>query len=190
YSYDFQLIEELQHNGKWDELTISMVNEANNLKKAGADFIVICTNTMHIMANEIEKQTNLKVLHIAKATATAINNKNLKKVLLLGTKFTMEGSFYKDILSENKIDTLIPNLEDREIIHNIIYNELVKGIIKKESKNKYLNIINKMKDLDIEGVILGCTEIPLLINQNDLDIEVFDTTSIHSKAAVDFALNN
>ncbi len=189
YSYDFQEIEELQHSNKWEELTSSMVNEATNLKKAGADFIVICTNTMHIMAPKIEKTTNLKVLHIAEATANAINKKDLKKVLLLGTNFTMEGDFYKNKLSENGIETLIPEKEDRLIIHNIIYNELVRGIISKESKEKYLKIINKMKEKGIEGVILGCTEIPLLIKQEDLDIEVFDTTSIHSKAAVEFALN-
>lgn len=188
YSFNFQEVEELQHEGKWEELTNMMVNEAENLKKAGAEFIVICTNTMHKMAPDIEKKTNLKVLHIAEATADAIRTKKLKKVLLLGTKFTMEGVFYKNILKENEIDVSIPNEEDRNIVHNIIYNELVRGIIKEESKNKYLYIINKMKNQGIEGVVLGCTEIPLLIKQKFLDIPVFDTTSIHAKAAVEFAL--
>jgi len=188
YSYDFQEVEELQHRGKWDELTKSMVNEATNLKKAGADFIVICTNTMHMMVKDIESKTSLNVVHIAEATAEEINKKGLKKVLLLGTNFTMEGDFYKDKLINKGIETVIPEKEDRMIIHNIIYNELVRGIISNESKKKYLSIIDKMKTQGIEGVILGCTEIPLLIKQKDLDISVFDTTTIHAKAVVQFAL--
>jgi len=188
YSFDFQLIEDLQHNGEWEKLTQIMVDEANNLKKAGAEFIVICTNTMHIMAKDIEEKTNLKVLHIAQATASAIKEKQLKKVLLLGTKFTMEGTFYKDILNENDIEVIIPNDEDREFIHQVIYTELVRGIVKAESKQKYLSIINSLKEKRIEGVVLGCTEIPMLVKQEDLDIPVLNTTEIHSKAAAKFSL--
>ncbi|MGD1815558.1 MAG: aspartate/glutamate racemase family protein [Pleomorphochaeta sp.] len=188
YSFDFQLIEDLQHNGEWEKLTQIMVYEANNLKKAGAEFIVICTNTMHIMAKDIEEKTNLKVLHIAQATASAIKEKQLKKVLLLGTKFTMEGTFYKDILNENDIEVIIPNDEDREFIHHVIYTELVRGIVKEESKKKYLSIINSLKEKGIEGVVLGCTEIPMLVKQEDLDIPVLNTTEIHSKAAAKFSL--
>ncbi len=188
YSFDFQLIEDLQHNGEWEKLTQIMVDEANNLKKAGAEFIVICTNTMHIMAKDIEEKTNLKVLHIAQATASAIKEKQLKKVLLLGTKFTMEGTFYKDILNENNIEVIIPNDEDREFIHHVIYTELVRGIVKEESKKKYLSIINSLKEKGIEGVVLGCTEIPMLVKQEDLDIPVLNTTEIHSKAAAEFSL--
>jgi len=188
YSFDFQLIEDLQHNGEWEKLTQIMVDEANNLKKAGAEFIVICTNTMHIMAKDIEEKTNLKVLHIAQATASAIKEKQLKKVLLLGTKFTMEGTFYKDILNENDIEVIIPNDEDREFIHQVIYTELVRGIVKAESKQKYLSIINSLKEKGIEGVVLGCTEIPMLVKQEDLDIPVLNTTEIHSKAAAKFSL--
>jgi len=188
YSFDFQLIEDLQHNGEWEKLTKIMVDEANNLKKAGAEFIVICTNTMHIMAKDIEEKTNLKVLHIAQATASAIKEKQLKKVLLLGTKFTMEGTFYKDILNENDIEVIIPNDEDREFIHQVIYTELVRGIVKAESKQKYLSIINSLKEKGIEGVVLGCTEIPMLVKQEDLDIPVLNTTEIHSKAAAKFSL--
>ena len=188
YSFDFQLIEDLQHNGEWEKLTQIMVDEANNLKKAGAEFIVICTNTMHIMAKDIEEKTNLKVLHIAQATASAIKEKQLKKVLLLGTKFTMEGTFYKDILNENNIEVIIPNDEDREFIHHVIYTELVRGIVKEESKKKYLSIINSLKAKGIEGVVLGCTEIPMLVKQEDLDIPVLNTTEIHSKAAAEFSL--
>ncbi|NCD06613.1 MAG: aspartate/glutamate racemase family protein [Spirochaetia bacterium] len=190
YSFDFDEVEKLQHNNEWEKLTSLMVNKANDLKNAGADFIAICTNTMHLMASDIEKGTNLKVVHIAEATAKAAIKKNVKKVLLLGTKFTMEGTFYKTILNDNNIEVLIPNTEDRQFIHNVIYNELVRGIIKEESKTKYISIINKFKKQGIEGVVLGCTEIPLLIKQKDLDIEVFDTTEIHSIAIAKFALNS
>ncbi len=188
YSFDFQLIEDLQHKGAWEKLTQIMVDEANNLKTAGAEFIVICANTMHIMAKDIEEKTNLKVLHIAQATASAIKEKQLKKVLLLGTKFTMEGTFYKDILNENNIEVIIPNDEDREFIHQVIFTELVRGIVKDESKQKYISIINSLKEKGIEGVVLGCTEIPMLVKQEDLDIPVLNTTEIHSKAAAKFSL--
>lgn len=189
YSFDFQVIKELQHSGEWEVLTNLMVKEANNLKKAGAEFIVICTNTMHLMAQDIEKETGLKVIHIADATADEIINKNVKKVLLLGTKFTMEAPFYKERLEKKGIDVVIPNEEDRQIIHDIIYNELIIGIIKPESKKSYITIINKMIEKGITGVVLGCTEIPMLIKQTDLNIEVFDTTDIHARAAVDYAIN-
>ncbi len=188
YSFDFQLIEDLQHKRDWEKLTQIMVDEANNLKTAGAEFIVICANTIHIMAKDIEEKTNLKVLHIAQATASAIKEKQLKKVLLLGTKFTMEGTFYKDILNENDIEVIIPNDEDREFIHQVIFTELVRGIVKDESKQKYLSIINSLKEKGIEGVVLGCTEIPMLVKQEDLDIPVLNTTEIHSKAAAKFSL--
>ncbi len=188
YSFDFQEVEDLQHEGKWEDLTEIMVNQANNLKKAGAEFIVICTNTMHLMAPDIEKETNLKVVHIADATGDEILKRNVQKVLLLGTKFTMEGTFYKEKLNNKGIEVVVPEEADRQIIHSIIYNELVRGFIKEESKQKYLNIINKMKNYGITGVVLGCTEIPLLIKQADLNIEVFDTTAIHSSAAVEYAL--
>ncbi len=188
YSFDFQLIEDLQHKGDWEKLTQIMVDEANNLKTAGAEFIVICANTMHIIAKDIEEKTNLKVLHIAQATASAIKEKQLKKVLLLGTKFTMEGTFYKDILNENDIEVIIPNDEDREFIHQVIFTELVRGIVKDESKQKYLSIINSLKEKGIQGVVLGCTEIPMLVKQEDLDIPVLNTTEIHSKAAAKFSL--
>lgn len=188
YSFDFQEIEDLQHKSEWENLTNKMVEEANNLKKAGADFIVICTNTMHLMAPDIEKATNLKVLHIAETTGEEILKRKVNKVLLLGTKFTMEAPFYREKLENKGIKVVIPKESDRQIIHNIIYKELVRGIIKEESKIQYLKIIKEMKKDGIEGVVLGCTEIPLLIKQSDLDIEVFDTTTIHSKAAVEFAL--
>jgi len=188
YSFDFHEVEILQHQDKWDELTKLMVDEAMNLKNAGAEFIVIATNTMHLMASDIEKETGLKVLHIAKATGDEIIKRGLKKILLLGTKFTMEGTFYKDILTSMDIEVIIPDEHDREIIHNTIYHELILGNINKSSKNAYIEIIEKMALEGAEGVILGCTEIPLLIHKGDVSIDVLDTTAIHAIAAVTEAI--
>jgi len=189
FSFDFHEVEELQHKGDWEQLTREMVTQAVNLKNAGAEFIVICTNTMHLMAPNIEQGTGLKVVHIADVTGVNIKQKGLKKVTLLGTKFTMEGAFYKDVLEDvHGIEVVIPNENDRQIVHDIIYNELVVGVISQESKKKYAEIIEKLALDGAEGVILGCTEIPLLIKQEDVSIPVFDTTEIHSKAAVKFAI--
>lgn len=189
HSFDFHEVEELQHKGEWETLTSLMVKEADNLKRAGAEFTVICTNTMHLMAPDIEKNTGLKVIHIADAAGDEIIRRNVNKVLLLGTKFTMEGSFYKARLENKGIEVVIPNETDRQIIHDIIYNELILGVIKPESKQSYIKIINKMTEEDITGVVLGCTEIPMLIKQEDVMVEVFDTTEIHSRAAVDYAID-
>ncbi|MDW7668937.1 MAG: aspartate/glutamate racemase family protein [Bacillota bacterium] len=188
YSFDFHEVEVLQNKGKWKSLTKLMVDESINLKNAGAEFIVICANTMHLMAPDIEEKTGLKVIHIADATGDEVVKRNVKKVLLLGTKFTMEGTFYKDRLKNKGIEVLIPDVTDRQIIHDIIYNELILGILNPESKQIYINIIEKMTDKDVEGVILGCTEIPLLIKDKDVSVEVFDTTEIHAKAAIEYAL--
>jgi aspartate racemase len=189
YSFDFHEMKILQHEGKWEELAGQMLDGALNLKKAGAEFIIICTNTMHLMASVVESHTGLKVVHIADATGAAIKKKGLEKVALLGTKFTMEGTFYKDVLKNNHaVETIIPCKEDREIVHNIIYNELIKGNIREESRKEYVRIIKRLEGQGAQGVILGCTEIPLLIRQQDVSIPIFDTTLIHSMAAVEFAL--
>ena len=189
YSVDFGVIEALQHQNKWDELTKLMIEAAQNLKHGGADFIVICTNTMHKMAPEIEHATGLNVLHIADVTGAAISKNQIQKVGLLGTRFTMEGDFYKKRLKDNyDIEVIIPEDTDRQIIHDIIYNELCLGIIKDDSRQKYIDIINKLCANGAEGIILGCTEIPLLIKQSDVLIPVYDTTKIHAESAVDFAL--
>lgn len=189
HSFDFHEVEELQHKGEWEALTNIMVHEAMNLKKAGADFLVICSNTMHLMVPEIEKNTGLQVIHIADATGDEIIKRQVSKVLLLGTKFTMEGTFYKERLGRKGIEVVIPDEADRQIVHDIIYQELILGVLNPDSKEKYRKIINKMIEKGIDGVVLGCTEIPLLIQQGDVTIEVFDTTEIHSKAAVEFAIN-
>ena len=189
YSVDFGVIEALQHQNKWDELTKLMIEAAQNLKHGGADFIVICTNTMHKMAPEIEHFTGLNVLHIADVTGAAISKNQIQKVGLLGTRFTMEGDFYKKRLKDNyDIEVIIPEDTDRQIIHDIIYNELCLGVIKDDSRQKYIDIINKLCANGAEGIILGCTEIPLLIKQSDVLIPVYDTTKIHAESAVEFAL--
>lgn len=189
YSVDFAEIEALQHQNKWDELTDIMVSSAENLKNGGADFIVICTNTMHKMANDIENKAGIKVLHIAEVTGEKIIQKGIKKVGLLGTKFTMEQDFYKKVLIDKfNIDVIIPDESEREIVHDVIYNELCKGIINDVSKEKFIKIINNLSLNGAEGVVLGCTEIPLLINQEDVNITVFDTTTIHAISAIEFAL--
>lgn len=189
YSFDFHEIEELQHKGEWERLKSLLVEEANKLKIAGAEFIVICTNTMHLMAPDIEENTGLKVIHIADATSDEIIKRDVRKVLLLGTKFTMEGTFYRERLEGKGIEVMIPSESDRQIIHDIIYNELILGVLNAESRQRYVDIINKATDSGATGVVLGCTEIPLLIKKNDVAVEVFDTTEIHAKAAVDFAIN-
>jgi len=183
---NFNEIEKLQHQNRWDEASNILIQACKNLENANASFIVICTNTMHKLLPQIKKHINIPFLHIAKATANEIKSQNIKKVGLLGTKFTMNEDFYKDILINDGIEIVIPSNDDMDIIHKIIYNELCLGDIKSSSKIQYLNIINKMQN--INGIILGCTEIGLLVNQNDLDIKVFDTTVIHAKQAVKFAL--
>ncbi len=188
-SVDFAEIEKLQHTDDWNALNIIMAESAKNLERAKAEIIVLCTNTMHLCSEEITKSVNIPFLHIVVATGNKIKEKNIKKVLLLGTKFTMEKDFFKDIIyNDFGIEVIIPNEDDREIVHKVIYEELVHGKIKPVSKKKYQKIINDSIKNGAEGVILGCTEIPLLIKSNDVDIPTFDTTRIHAESAVEFAL--
>lgn len=190
WSMDFGEIEALQHAGKWDELAEKMTEAAGKLELAGADFIVICTNTMHRMADRIEQTISIPLLHTADATAMKIQQAGIKKVGLLGTAFTMEQDFYKGRLTEKfALDVIIPDAADRKIVHDVIYQELVSGIINESSREQYKTIIRKMINEGAEGIILGCTEIMLLISQNDCTVSVFDTTEIHALAAVDYALS-
>lgn len=189
YSVDFAEIEVLQRENKWEQLTDIMVEAAERLKRGGADFIVICTNTMHKMADDIESRVGMKVLHIAEVTGEKVVQNGMKKVGLLGTIFTMEQDFYKKVLKENyNIDVVIPDENERETVHKVIYNELCKGVINEGSRKEYIKIINNLALNGAEGIVLGCTEIPLLIKQEDVSIQVFDTTKIHAVAAAEFAL--
>jgi len=189
YSLNFAPIEALQHAGDWTQLTQVMLNAADRLVRGGADFLVICTNTMHRMADDLEAALEIPLLHIADATANAIKEKNLETVALLGTLFTMEEDFYRMRLKQRHgLKVLIPDEPGRETIHRIIYDELVKGIIREESRKVYLDVIAGLQSRGAEGVILGCTEIPLLVKQDDVSIPIFDTTTIHAQAAVDWAL--
>ncbi len=189
-SVDFAEIEALQHKNDWVGLNKLMIKSARQLENAGADLIILCTNTMHLCSEEIIKNTAIPFLHIADATGEKIKSNGLKKVALLGTKFTMEKEFYKDALKSYEVDVIIPNEEDREIVHQIIYKELVLGILKDDSREELKRVIRELGQEGAEGVILGCTEIPLLIKQNDVSIEVFDTTKIHAERAVEMALKN
>jgi len=188
-SVNFAEIEKLQHENDWSSLNEIMVDSAKNLENARADIIVLCTNTMHLCSEKITENIKIPFLHIAEATGRKIKEKRIKKILLLGTKFTMEKEFFKNILKNDfGIETIIPNESDRAIVHGIIYNELVHGKIESDSKKEYQRIINDSINNGAEGVVLGCTEIPLLIKSKDINIPVFDTTRIHAESAVEFAL--
>ena len=166
-----------------------MAEAAKNLKSAGADLIVLCTNTMHLCSEAIVHSVDIPFLHIATATGTKIAADEIDQVLLLGTRFTMEADFFKKILTDDfGIRVMIPNEEDRAEVHRVIYEELVHGTIKRESKEVFSKIIDKYEKLGANAVILGCTEIPLLIGQEDVNIPIYDTTRIHAETAVDYAL--
>ncbi|HHP4617711.1 TPA: aspartate/glutamate racemase family protein, partial [Clostridioides difficile] len=180
YSVDFQEIEECQSSGNWEKSAKILADAAIKLQEAGADFIVICTNTMHKVSDKIQESIHIPLLHIADVTATVLREKEIKKVALLGTKYTMEQDFYKNVIINNGIEVLIPNEEDRIIVNDTIFNELCLGIISESSKKAFLSIIDKLGKQGAEGVILGCTEIGLLIKQNDTSIPLFDTTVIHA----------
>lgn len=189
YSVDFQRIIDLQFRGDWEQATLEMIHAAQQIEKAGADCLLICTNTMHKMAKEVQENIAIPLIHIADATAKQIQADGLHRVGLLATKFTMEHDFYKGLLAEKyQTEVLIPNNEERPIVHDIIYHELCLGNIKQESKQKYLTIINNLINQGAEGIILGCTEIPLLIKPEDVPVPIYDTTMIHAYAAVDWAL--
>lgn len=189
YSFDFGEIEALQAAGDWDGASERMVDAARRLQLAGADCIVICSNTMHLMADAVEAAAALPLIHIADATAAPIMAKGLQRVGLLGTSFTMERDFYRGRMSERfGLDVQIPNAAGRAIVHDIIYEELVRGIIRDESRRRYQTLIEGLADAGSEAVILGCTEIGLLIKPEHSALPTFDTTVLHALAAVDWAL--
>lgn len=175
--------------GNWEAISACYCREAGNLEGAGAECIVLCANTPHKIAEDIRKAVNIPLIHIAEETAKDIAKEKISKVGLLGTKFTMEHDFFRNKLTDNKIETLIPEEEDRNFIHQSIFGELANGVLRPETKTRYIQIINKLIDRGVTGIIAGCTEIPLLIKQEDCPVPIFDTTMIHAQAAVDFALN-
>ena len=188
YSVDFQEIEECQANGNWEKSGEILGEAAYNLEKAGADFIVICTNTMHKVVNQIKEKISIPILHIAEMTAEKILEKGLKNIALLGTKYTMEQDFYKSKLIEKGINVIIPDKNDIEIINKVIYDELCLGTINSNSKKKFLEIVDKLRNKGAEGIILGCTEIGLLIKNEDTDVPLFDTAIIHAEQAAMYSI--
>ena len=191
YTVDFDNIVKLQHEDKWEDLDVIMVDAAKRLEKAGADIVVLCTNTMHLCSKAITDSISIPFMHIAEATGLAVADQNIKKVGLLGTKFTMEKDFYKKVLTDQfGIEVIIPNEQERNEVHRIIYEELVHGQIKTDSREMYKTIIGNLEKNGAEGVILGCTEIPLLISDSDVNIPTFDTTKIHAEKAVEWILKN
>jgi aspartate racemase len=189
YSVDFAEIEALQHQNRWSEAADIMIMAAQSVERSGADFVVLCTNTMHKLADEIEANIQVPFLHIADATAEKIHARGIQKIGLLGTRFTMEQDFYRGRL-ENKhgLETIVPNDEERALVHRVIYEELCLGIINPESKKRYIEIMNRLVRSGAEGIILGCTEIELLVQAGDSAVELFPTTRLHAEAAVEKAI--
>lgn len=191
YSVNFDDFQKNNAAYDWDATFALLANAAANLKKAGAEAIVLCANTAHMVADRIAEKVQIPIIHIITATANAVHQKGLKKVGLLGTTYTMELDFYKDKLKANGIEPIIPEQQaDRDFIEETLRNELGRGILKPETKKFYLKIIEELIQEGAEGIILGCTEIPLLINQDDVSVPVFDTTKIHAQAAVEFTTKN
>jgi aspartate racemase len=190
HSVDFDEIHRFQHENRWDEAGEVLAKHAKALEVAGADFILICTNTMHKVANIIEKDLTIPIIHIAQATADAINEKKCRKSILLGTKFTMSEDFNKKILEANGIDIVVPDEESMESINSIIFDELVLGKVLEKSKKRYIEIVENLcaNDKEIDSVILGCTEIGLLIKKDDINLQIFDTTPLHVNRALQLAL--
>jgi aspartate racemase len=189
YSFDFEEIKELQHQGRWDEAADRLVDAAKRLEAAGADFLVLCTNTMHKVADAIQQNVPLPFLHIADATAAKIKQSGIRTVGLLATRFTMEEDFYIGRLQDrHSLEVLVPTAPEMDVVHDIIYRELCRGVISTESKQRFIEIIDDLVSRGAQAIILGCTEITLLINQADCPVPVFDTTEIHAREAVEYAL--
>lgn len=189
YSVDFAEIEQLQHQNRWDDATELMVAAAQCLERAGADFVVLCTNTMHKLAEAMEAGIRIPLLHIADATAERIKTRGMGRIGLLGTRFTMEQDFYRGRLeTQHQLEVIIPSDTEREMIHRIIYDELCLGITSVASRERYIEIMNGLIQAGAEGIILGCTEIELLVHPGDVGVELFPTTQIHAEAAVEMAI--
>lgn len=190
YSVDFGEIEPFMRTNQWDKIGQVLINAAKNLENGGADIILLCTNTMHKLFEQIQQEIKIELLHIADATAEKVIQKNIKKIGLLGTRQTMEQDFYKSRLEQKGIQVLIPDEKDREKVHQVIFNELCLGKIRQESRKDYKTIIEELVSEGAEGIILGCTEIPLLITKDDSKVPLFDTTYIHAMKAIDISVNS
>lgn len=190
YSVDFAEIEQLQHAGDWDQTAVLLADAAKKMEFAGADCVLICTNTMHKVAPQVQAAISIPLLHIADRTGKALKDQQVKKVGLLGTAFTMEQSFYKQRLEDNfGLEVLVPDDGDRQLVHQIIYQELCLGETLDQSRNEYLRIIDQLQAKGAEAIILGCTEIGLLVQQQHTSVPLLDTTALHAAAAVEFALS-
>ncbi len=190
-SVDFADIERLTFKGEWKAIGELMKQAAQQLERAGADQILLCTNTIHIVGHYISENTSIPFLHIATTTGEAIKKRRIKKVALLGTKFTMEKDFYtKTLIDDFGLEILIPDINDRQIVHDVIYNELVKGQFTNSSRQKIIKIIKELQGQGAEGVILGCTELPILISKADVEIPIFDTGRIHAYNAIEWSLRH
>lgn len=191
YSVDFDEIEKLQHQGKWSETALILAQAAKSVERGGADFLMICTNTMHKVVPEIESHISIPILHIADATAESLIQNGVTKVGLLGTRFTMQQDFYKGRISEKfGIEVVVPTVDEQTVVHDIIYQELCLGEIKSKSRDSYVQIIANLHEQGAQAVILGCTEIALLVKQSDTSVPLYDTTEIHAARGVEWALGN
>lgn len=189
YSFNYADIKKNNDNNDWDSTFKMLLKAAEILKSGGAEAIVLCANTMHLIADKLQDAIGLPLIHIAEETAVEIQKKQIKKIGLLGTKFTMELDFFKDKLIKKEIETIIPiSEEDKDFIHYTIFEELGRGLVKDDTKKRYLEIANELIQNGAEGIILGCTEIPLVIKEGDLNVPIFDTTLIHTQAAINFQL--
>ncbi|HPI96549.1 MAG TPA: aspartate/glutamate racemase family protein [Gammaproteobacteria bacterium] len=190
YSVDFEPIEQLQKSGEWESSGEILADAAKKIESAGADFLLICTNTMHKVAQQIEAAIQIPLIHIADATAEELIKNNMQSVGLLGTVFTMEQDFYKGRLQDKfGLNVVIPEKADREIVHKVIYQELCLGNVQTDSRNEYLRIIKDLSEQGAQAVVLGCTEIGILVKQSDTEIKLLDTTAIHAQKAVEMAIS-
>ncbi len=190
YSVDFAEVETLQRQDRWEEAAQLMIVAGQSLERAGADFVILCTNTMHKLADDIQYNIGIPLLHIADATAEKIKSAGLKKIGLLGTRFTMEHDFYKGrLIDKYGLEVIVPDSQDRAIIHRVIYDELCLGVVKQESREQYIQIMEELVQAGAEGIILGCTEIELLVHDGDSQVPLFPTTTLHAIAAAEYALN-
>jgi aspartate racemase len=191
YSIDFAEVEELQRRGQWAEAAQLLVDAAQNVERAGADFVLICTNTMHKLADPVQAGIGIPLLHIADATAERVRQAGIQRVGLLGTRFTMEEDFYRGRLSDRHgLEVVIPNPNDREMVHRIIYEELCVGTIRPESKARVASVMSRLAQTGAEGIILGCTELGLLLEPGDSPVALFDTTRVHALSAVELAFKS